>query len=103
MISLPWRDDSTGPMQVISDSIGREKVHFEAPPAKRLDAETTRFLRERKTYYDILERTQKGSMDITVWSQWFLGELLKAIEQAHITLDQVLTKARFWGWPQPFQ
>ena len=39
-----WRDDATGPMQVISGSIGREKIHFEAPPAKQLDAEMARFL-----------------------------------------------------------
>ncbi len=39
-----WRDDSNGPMQVVSGSIGREKVHFEAPPANRLSAEMARFL-----------------------------------------------------------
>src|SRR5690606_9421945 len=39
-----WRDDSTGPMQVVSGSIGREKVHFEAPPAKQIAAEMARFL-----------------------------------------------------------
>ena len=39
-----WRDDASGPMQVISGPIGREIVHFEAPPAERLDAEISRFL-----------------------------------------------------------
>ncbi|NYT76940.1 Fic family protein [Alcaligenaceae bacterium] len=39
-----WRDDSTGPMQVLSGPIGREKIHFEAPPASRLPAEMDRFL-----------------------------------------------------------
>ena len=39
-----WRDDANGPMQVVSGSIGREKVHFEAPPAPRLDAEMARLL-----------------------------------------------------------
>ncbi|WP_373506426.1 Fic family protein [Thiocapsa sp.] len=39
-----WRDDSNGPMQVVSGPIGRQRVHFEAPPAGRLDAETRRFL-----------------------------------------------------------
>jgi len=29
-----WRDDSNGPMQVVSGPVGREKVHYEAPPAK---------------------------------------------------------------------
>jgi Fic family protein len=39
-----WRDDSTGPMQVVSGPIGREKVHYEAPPASRVPAEIEKFL-----------------------------------------------------------
>lgn len=39
-----WRDDAAGPMQVVSGPIGRRKVHFEAPPAGRLDAEMANFL-----------------------------------------------------------
>ena len=39
-----WRDDHKGPMQVVSGPIGREKVHFRAPPAGQLDAEVERFL-----------------------------------------------------------
>ena len=154
-----WRNDSTGPMQVISGPIGREKIHFEAPPAACLPAEIRHFLswanndsgqdpdllraglghlwfvtlhpfddgngriaraigdlllaradgssqrfyslsaqiqRERKAYYDILERTQKGTMDVTPWLAWFLTSLLKSVEQAHTMLDRVLVKARFW-------
>ena len=52
--------------------------------------------RERKAYYDILDRTQKGDLNVTVWLQWFLATLLKSVEQAHSTLDQVLFKAKFW-------
>ena len=37
-----WRDDANGPMQVVSGPVGRQRVHFEAPPAERLDAETAR-------------------------------------------------------------
>ncbi len=154
-----WRDDSTGPMQVVSGAIGRTRVHFEAPPASRLPTEMNRFLawlndinpkepallraglghlwfvtlhpfddgngrvaraigdlllaraeaspqrfyslsaqlqRERKAYYDILERTQKRSMNVTAWLEWFLAALLKAVDQAHSTLDQVLAKTKFW-------
>ena len=40
-----WRDDSDGPMQVISGPIGREKVHYEAPPADRIPDEMAKFLR----------------------------------------------------------
>ncbi len=39
-----WRDDRDGPMQVVSGPIGRERVHYEAPPAARLPAEMSRFL-----------------------------------------------------------
>ncbi|MGE4240081.1 Fic family protein [Ramlibacter sp.] len=153
-----WRADATGPMQVVSGPDHRRKVHFQAPPAKRLDAEMNRFLewanaptpepvllkaglahlwfvtihpfddgngriaravgdlflsradgspqrfyslsaqiqRDRKAYYDILERTQKGSLDVTEWLAWFLATLQRALHNAHATLDAVLVKARFW-------
>ncbi len=153
-----WRDDSTGPMQVVSGPIGKEHVHFEAPKADRIDSAMRRFLdwfetdssfdpvlkagmahlwfvtihpfddgngriaraiadmalarsenspqrfysmsaqirQERNAYYDILEETQKGTMDITLWMEWFLGCLGRAIDGAQTTLSAVLAKARFW-------
>lgn len=153
-----WRDDAGGPMQVVSGRIGRERVHFEAPPAQRLEAEMDRFLnwvngptrepaliraglghlwfvtlhpfadgngriaraigdlllaradgssqrfyslsaqiqRERQAYYEMLERTQKGSLDVTAWLLWFLAALQRAVDQALVTLDTVLIKARSW-------
>jgi Fic family protein len=153
-----WRDDATGPMQVVSGPIGRQRVHFEAPPADRLAAETDRFLawansasdepplikaglahlwfvtlhpfddgngriaralgdlflaradgspqrfyslsaqieRERKAYYEVLERAQKESLDATAWLAWFLATLHRAVDQAQHTLDAVLAKMRFW-------
>lgn len=153
-----WRDDASGPMQVVSGPIGRQRVHFEAPPADQLEAETEGFLkwangpsgepalikaglahlwfvtlhpfddgngriaravgdlflaradgspqrfyslsaqiqRERKAYYDILERTQKTSLDVTEWLAWFLDTLHRAVSQAHLTMDAVLAKTRFW-------
>ena len=39
-----WRTDEKGPMQVVSGPIGKEKVHFQAPAAPRLEEEMTRFL-----------------------------------------------------------
>ena len=153
-----WRDDRTGPMQVISGPIGKERVHFEAPAAERIDDEMDAFLRwfngsadsdgvlraalahlwfvtihpfddgngriaraitdmalarsesssqrfysmssqirvERRAYYHILERTQKGTPDISEWMGWFLACLGRAIDGAENTLASVLTKARFW-------
>jgi Fic family protein len=52
--------------------------------------------RERKEYYDVLERTQKGTLDVTSWFAWFLGALSRAVTSAQTTLDSVLLKARFW-------
>ena len=153
-----WRDDASGAMQVVSGPIGRQRVHFEAPPAARLDGEMDRFLdwvnsdsgeppllkaglahlwfvtlhpfddgngriaravgdlllaradgspqryyslsaqiqRERSDYYDILERTQQGTLDITAWLDWFLGALHRAVGNAQQTVDAVLLKSRFW-------
>ena len=154
-----WRDDATGPMQVVSGPPRRQKVHFQAPPAKTLAKQTKSFLqwfnkddspgdplieaglahlwlvtlhpfddgngriaravgdmalaraegtdqrfyslsaqiqRERKLYYDQLEATQKGSMDVTAWLTWFLGCLLRAVEGADDILGAVLGKADFW-------
>lgn len=153
-----WRDDATGPMQVVSGPIGREKVHYEAPPAESVPKEMSTFLswfnqdqdldpfvksglahlwfvtihpfedgngrmgravcdmvlarseqsaqrfyslsaqirKERKTYYNLLERTQKDSLDITEWLEWFLGALLRALKGAEESLSGVLIKARFW-------
>ena len=51
---------------------------------------------ERKGYYDILESTQKGELDITDWLEWFLGCLDRAFDGAETTLAAVIKKARFW-------
>jgi Fic family protein len=153
-----WRLDANGPMQVVSGPIGRERVHFRAPPANTLAAQTETFLqwldaapmgdelvkaglahlwlvtlhpfddgngrisravgdmalaraegtsqrfysfsaqiqRERKDYYDQLETTQKGPLNVTPWLSWFLGCLLRAVQGADATLAGVLDKAQFW-------
>ena len=52
--------------------------------------------RVRQDYYDVLERTQKGTLDVTGWLSWFLGTLGRAVTSAQTTLDAVLVKARFW-------
>jgi Fic family protein len=153
-----WRDDAQGPMQVVSGPMHRQKVHYEALPALRLDAEMSDFMlwfnvdqqddpvikaglshlwfvtihpfedgngrmaravgdmalakaeasvqryyslsaqiqRERKAYYDHLEATQKGGMDVTDWLEWFLACLLRCLQGAEHTLASVLMKARYW-------
>ena len=153
-----WRDDRSGPMQVVSGAMGKERVHFEAPTASRLAGEMRTFLawfegqetmdpvltaglahlwfvtihpfddgngriaraiadmalarsensaqrfysmsaqirQERNDYYDVLESTQKGTLDVTRWMEWFLGCLGRAIDGAQVSLGTVLNKARFW-------
>jgi Fic family protein len=51
---------------------------------------------ERKSYYDILEETQKSDLDITAWLTWFLSCLGRAFDGAEGILAGVLRKARFW-------
>lgn len=51
---------------------------------------------ERKGYYEILERTQKGGMEITPWIEWFLRCLLRAIEKALSLLIKVKEKNKVW-------
>lgn len=57
---------------------------------------STQIRLERKGYYEILERTQSGSLDITAWCEWFLECLSRAIHGAQDTLSSVLHKADFW-------
>lgn len=59
---------------------------------------------ERKAYYEILEQTQKGSMDVTGWLEWFVGCFSRAVANSQEMLDSTLHKARFWErlTAQPF-
>lgn len=52
---------------------------------------------ERKTYYHIVEVTQRRSVDVTDWMTWFLDCLLRSIKRSDETLNTVLKKARFWA------
>lgn len=69
----------------------------------RLDTDSARYYsmsaeinRNKKTYYRILERTQKGDLDITEWLLWFLDCLNKAISRALSTIDGTLQKTAYW-------
>jgi len=52
--------------------------------------------KERKAYYDILEKTQKGDLDITEWLEWFLDCLERALLATDETLGVVMKKVKFW-------
>jgi Fic family protein len=153
-----WRENDHA-MRVISGPVGRETVHFEAPPSGRVAGEMERFLAwwdeskgkiegviraavahfwfvtihpfedgngriaraltdlalaqddmqrvryyslstqisaEREGYYDILEKSQKGSCDITEWLVWFLGCFVRAIRSSEKIQDGVFSKSDFW-------
>lgn len=51
---------------------------------------------ERKTYYEILEKTQKGALDITAWLEWFFHCLDRALDSTDAVLKRVLDKTKFW-------
>lgn len=153
-----WRTGETGPMQVVSGAMGKERVHFEAPEAERLAGEMASFLtwfnaapktdallkagiahlwfvtihpfddgngritraitdmllaradgtaqrfysmsaqilREKTAYYDILEQTQKGGLNITSWLRWFLDCLYHAMDYTEETLAAVVKRVHFW-------
>jgi Fic family protein len=153
-----WRPVEAGAMQVVSGPIGREKVHFEAPSANKLEHEMNKFFEwfeaangvdpvvkagvahfwfvtihpfedgngrigraivdlelaradgtaerfysmssqieaERKEYYLQLERGQRNGLDVTLWLEWFLGCLSRAIAKADETLSGILQKSRLW-------
>jgi Fic family protein len=52
--------------------------------------------KERNSYYDILEKTQKSGLDITNWLEWFLNCLLHAIENSEKLLEKIIFKHYFW-------
>lgn len=64
--------------------------------SQRFYSMSTQILLERKDYYAILESTQKGSLDITDWLDWFLGCLDRAFKGSEALLSSVLKKAEFW-------
>ncbi|GGE04930.1 cell division protein Fic [Psychroflexus salis] len=154
-----WRTVVNGPIQVVSGSIGKEKIHFQAPDAKLVNREMIHFLDwinaspnidliikaaiahlwfltihpfedgngrialaitdlllarsdkspqrfysmssqihiKRNQYYQILEDTQKGNLDVTNWIVWFLTTLIETIESTELVLNRIFLKADFWN------
>lgn len=66
--------------------------------AQRFYSMSAQIRLERKAYYDILEKTQKGTLDITRWLDWFLACLDRALKAAEKVIAGVLRKARYWEW-----
>lgn len=64
--------------------------------SQRFYSMSAQIRKERSTYYNILERTQQNTLDITKWLQWFLECLQRALMETEQTLEAVLFKAAFW-------
>jgi len=64
--------------------------------AERFYSMSSQIEAERKEYYLQLERGQRNGLDVTLWLEWFLGCLSRAINKAEETLAGVLQKARLW-------
>jgi Fic family protein len=57
---------------------------------------SSQIMKDRDTYYKVLEKTQKGDGDCTEWLSWFAGRMDRAIEEAGSMLGDILLKAAFW-------
>jgi Fic family protein len=64
--------------------------------AQRFYSMSSQILEEGKSYYEILEKTQSGSLDITKWLGWFLECLDRAIEHSNQLTRSTLMKESFW-------
>jgi len=67
---------------------------------QRFYSMSSQIRQERNAYYEILEQTQKGDMNVTPWMEWFLGCLGRAIDGAQTMLNAILVKAKFWDRAQ---
>lgn len=63
---------------------------------KRFYSFSSQIMAERNDYYDILNSTQKGNLDITTWLNWFLECMNRAILNSNSLLERIMIKARFW-------
>jgi len=80
----------------IARAVGDMALARAEQSAQRFYSLSAQIQHEREDYYDRLEATQKGDMDVSAWLDWFLACLLRAIKRANATLASVLAKARFW-------
>ena len=63
---------------------------------KRFYSLSSQIMAERNDYYDILNSTQTGSLEITGWLIWFLECMNRAVLSSHSLLERIMLKARFW-------
>lgn len=66
--------------------------------AMRFYSMSTQIESEKKQYYQALEKTQKGTLDITEWLRWFLGCLDRVLQGADTSLARIIRKSSTWEW-----
>jgi len=59
---------------------------------------SSQIMKEKKEYYDILERCQRGDMNVTAWLVWFLTSYTRSLESSSNLIAKVLAKASFWKY-----
>lgn len=64
---------------------------------QRFYSMSTQINKEKKSYYTILEQTQKGDLDVTEWIIWFLECLRSAITSSSSIIEKVIQKHQFWA------
>lgn len=66
--------------------------------AQRFYSMSAQIESEKKQYYDVLEKSQKGITDITLWLAWFLGCLDRALQRAEELTESIIEKSTIWEW-----
>lgn len=92
-VTLHPFDDENGRM---ARAVGDMVLAQSESTGRRYYSVSSQIQKERRDYYEKLEATQKGTMDVTDWLDWFLGCLLRAIHGADEQLSGILFKAVFW-------
>ncbi len=92
-VSIHPFDDGNGR---IARAIADSQLAIADRTNQRFYSMSAEIMKSKKEYYNILEFTQKGGMDITAWLVWYFERLISAIESANATLSKVLAKAKFW-------
>ncbi len=80
----------------IARTIADQQLARSEQSTQRFYSMSDQIRQERKAYYDILQATQKGDLEITPWLEWFLDCLARAFDGAEPILASVLRKAQFW-------
>ena len=92
-VTLHPFDDGNGR---IARAVGEMALARAERSTQRFYSLSAQIQREHKEYYDMVDVSRRGTLNVTDWLEWFLACLLRAIQGAEATLAAVLTKGNFW-------